>query len=46
MNTLIIISVLPIVLLYLGLYKAGKALLPINGGRAVNSFGLCGNAVE
>ncbi|SDE57141.1 NADH dehydrogenase subunit N [Mucilaginibacter pineti] len=29
MNTLIIISVLPIVLLYLGLYKATKALLPV-----------------
>jgi NADH-quinone oxidoreductase subunit N len=29
MNTLIIISVLPIVLLYLGLYKASKALLPV-----------------
>jgi NADH-quinone oxidoreductase subunit N len=29
MNTLIIISVLPIVLLYLGLYKSQKALLPV-----------------
>ncbi len=29
MNTFIIISVLPIVLLYLGLYKAQKALLPV-----------------
>jgi NADH-quinone oxidoreductase subunit N len=29
MSTLIIISVLPIVLLYLGLYKAQKALLPV-----------------
>src|ERR1700712_2970567 len=29
MNTLIIISILPIVLLYLGLYKAQKALLPV-----------------
>jgi NADH-quinone oxidoreductase subunit N len=29
MTTLIIISVLPIVLLYLGLYKAQKALLPV-----------------
>src|SRR5580693_3428517 len=29
MSTLIIISVLPILLLYLGLYKAQKALLPI-----------------
>jgi len=29
MNTLIIISVLPIILLYLGLYKAQKALLPV-----------------
>jgi NADH-quinone oxidoreductase subunit N len=29
MTTLIIISVLPIVLLYLGLYKASKALLPV-----------------
>nr|WP_294941021.1 NADH-quinone oxidoreductase subunit N [uncultured Mucilaginibacter sp.] len=29
MNTLIIISVLPIVLLYMGLYKAQKALLPV-----------------
>src|SRR3569833_1016657 len=29
MNTLIIISVLPILLLYLGLYKAQKALLPV-----------------
>jgi NADH-quinone oxidoreductase subunit N len=29
MNTLIIISVLPIVLLYLGLYKATKSLLPV-----------------
>lgn len=29
MNTLIIISVLPIILLYLGLYKFNKALLPV-----------------
>ena len=29
MSTLIIISILPIVLLYLGLYKAQKALLPV-----------------
>src|ERR1700750_1542981 len=29
MNTLIIISVLPIVILYLGLYKAKNALLPV-----------------
>ncbi|MDB5132351.1 MAG: nuoN 2 [Mucilaginibacter sp.] len=29
MNTLIIISILPILLLYLGLYKAQKALLPV-----------------
>lgn len=29
MNTLILISVLPIVLLYLGLYKAKNALLPV-----------------
>jgi NADH-quinone oxidoreductase subunit N len=29
MNTLILLSVLPIVLLYLGLYKAKKALLPV-----------------
>lgn len=29
MNTLIIISVLPIALLYLGLYKAKRALLPV-----------------
>ena len=29
MNTLILISVLPIVLLYLGLYKAKTALLPV-----------------
>ncbi|AYL93975.1 NADH-quinone oxidoreductase subunit N [Mucilaginibacter celer] len=29
MNTIIIISVLPIALLYLGLYKAEKALLPV-----------------
>lgn len=29
MNTIIVISVLPIVLLYLGLYKAQKALLPV-----------------
>lgn len=29
MNTLIVISVLPIVLLYLGLYKMQKALLPV-----------------
>src|SRR6202000_940016 len=29
MNTLILISILPIVLLYLGLYKAQKALLPV-----------------
>lgn len=29
MNTLILISVLPILLLYLGLYKAQKALLPV-----------------
>ncbi|MGZ3753838.1 MAG: NADH-quinone oxidoreductase subunit N [Mucilaginibacter sp.] len=30
MNTLILISVIPIVLLYLGLYKAKKALLPVS----------------
>ncbi|HVW94708.1 MAG TPA: NADH-quinone oxidoreductase subunit N [Mucilaginibacter sp.] len=29
MNTIIIISILPILLLYLGLYKAQKALLPV-----------------
>ena len=29
MNTLIVISVLPIVLLYLGLYKVKNALLPV-----------------
>jgi len=29
MNTLIILSVLPILLLYLGLYKAKGALLPV-----------------
>ena len=29
MNTLLIISILPIVLLYFGLYKAQKALLPV-----------------
>jgi NADH-quinone oxidoreductase subunit N len=29
MHTLVVISVLPIVLLYLGLYKAKKALLPV-----------------
>jgi NADH-quinone oxidoreductase subunit N len=29
MNTIIVISVLPIVLLYLGLYKMQKALLPV-----------------
>ncbi|MDF2431583.1 MAG: NADH-quinone oxidoreductase subunit, partial [Mucilaginibacter sp.] len=29
MSTLIVISILPIVLLYLGLYKAQKALLPV-----------------
>jgi len=29
MNTLILLSVLPILLLYLGLYKANKALLPV-----------------
>ena len=29
MNTLIVISVLPLILLYLGLYKAQKALLPV-----------------
>lgn len=29
MSTLIIISILPIILLYLGLYKAQKALLPV-----------------
>src|SRR5476649_1872386 len=29
MNTLIVISVLPILVLYLGLYKAQKALLPV-----------------
>lgn len=29
MNTLIILSILPIVLLYLGLYKAQKSLLPV-----------------
>ncbi|MDB5009957.1 MAG: dehydrogenase [Mucilaginibacter sp.] len=30
MNTLILISIIPIVLLYLGLYKAKKALLPVS----------------
>ena len=30
MNTLILISVIPIVLLYLGLYKAKRALLPVS----------------
>ena len=29
MNTLILLSVLPIVLLYLGLFKAKNALLPV-----------------
>src|ERR1700753_553339 len=29
MNTLILISVIPIILLYLGLYKVKKALLPV-----------------
>jgi len=30
MNTLILISIIPLVLLYLGLYKAQKALLPVS----------------
>jgi len=40
MNTLIIISVLPIVLLYLGLYKAQKALLPVTVLGLVVALGL------
>ncbi|MFC0517576.1 NADH-quinone oxidoreductase subunit N [Mucilaginibacter angelicae] len=43
MNTIIIISVLPIVLLYLGLYKAQKALLPVTviGLLAALGFAIC-----
>jgi NADH-quinone oxidoreductase subunit N len=43
MSTLIILSVLPIVLLYLGLYKAQKALLPVTliGLAAALVCGLC-----
>ncbi len=40
MNTLILISVLPIVLLYLGLYKAQKALLPVTVLGLVVALGL------
>jgi NADH-quinone oxidoreductase subunit N len=40
MNTLILISVLPIALLYLGLYKAQKALLPVTVAGLVVALGL------
>jgi NADH-quinone oxidoreductase subunit N len=40
MNTLIVISVLPIVLLYLGLYKMQKALLPVTIIGLLVAFGL------
>lgn len=40
MNTLIVISVLPIVLLYLGLYKMQKALLPVTIVGLLVAFGL------
>src|ERR1700744_4955341 len=40
MNTLILISVLPIVLLYLGLYKAKAALLPLTVLGLVVALGL------
>jgi NADH-quinone oxidoreductase subunit N len=40
MNTLILISVLPIVLLYLGLYKAKNALLPVTIAGLLVALGL------
>jgi NADH-quinone oxidoreductase subunit N len=40
MNTLIILSVLPIVLLYLGLYKAKNALLPVTVVGLLAALGL------
>lgn len=50
MNTIIVISVLPIVLLYLGLYKMQKALLPVTIVGLLVALGLAvaqwkGNAV-
>ncbi len=43
MNTLIVISVLPIVLLYLGLYKMQKALLPVTVVGLLVALGLAVN---
>src|SRR6187551_818264 len=40
MNTLILLSILPIVLLYLGLYKAKRALLPVTIIGLVGALGL------
>lgn len=40
MSTLILISVLPILLLYLGLYKANKALLPVTIVGLIIALGL------
>ncbi|MES2807129.1 MAG: NADH-quinone oxidoreductase subunit N [Bacteroidota bacterium] len=40
MNTIIVISVLPIVLLYLGLYKMQKALLPVTIAGLLVALGL------
>lgn len=40
MNTLIILSILPIALLYLGLYKARKALLPVTVIGLIVALGL------
>jgi NADH-quinone oxidoreductase subunit N len=40
MNTIIVISVLPIVLLYLGLYKMQKALLPVTVVGLLAALGL------
>ena len=50
MNTLIVIAVLPLVLLYLGLYKVKNALLPVAIAGLVIALGLAilqwnGNAV-
>ena len=38
MNTLIILSVLPLVLLFMGLYKANKALLPVTVLMLISAF--------
>ncbi len=40
MNTLIVISILAIVVLYLGLFKAGKALLPVSVAGLLLALGL------